>query len=59
MQYLIIINPNTRDANIYINLHGFPETFGTYLAAKSYAEMWELGKYQIVAVCDDSKNYLV
>lgn len=59
MEYLLIIHPGTRDAHIYLDTRGFPEVFGTYSQAKAYAEKYELGRYQVVAVCSDSKNYLV
>jgi hypothetical protein len=37
MEYLIILNPNTRINSIYCNARGFPEIFTTYNAAKDFA----------------------
>ncbi len=59
MEYLIILNPNTRINSIYCNASGFPEIFTTYNAAKDFANKYDIGPFQIVAVCDDKKNYLV
>lgn len=59
MEYLILLNPGTRAAEILTDTRGFPEIFGMYSAAKAYAEKFELAPYQVVAVCDDKRNYLV
>lgn len=59
MEYVIILDYGTLNAHIYLDTRGFPEVFGTYSQAKAYAEKYELGRYQVVAVCSDSKNYLV
>jgi len=59
MEYLLLLNPNTRAAEIYTDSRGFPETFTTYKAAKEYAEKYQLSPFQVVAVCNDDRNYLV
>jgi hypothetical protein len=59
MEYLIILNPNTRINSIYCNAHGVPEIFTTYKAAKNFAKKYLMCVYQIVAVCNDKKYYLV
>jgi hypothetical protein len=59
MEYLLLLNPGTRAAEIYTDSRGFPELFNTYKAAKDYATKYELAPFQVLAVCDDQKNYLV
>ena len=59
MEYLILLHPGTRAAEILTDMRGFPHSFTTYSAAKQYAEKYELEPFQVLAVCDDKKNYLV
>lgn len=59
MEYLILLHPGTRVAEILTDMRGFPHSFTTYKAAKDYAIQYELAPFQVLAVCDDKRNYLV
>lgn len=59
MEYLILTKIDSKDPQIEVDSHGYPEKFNHYKEAKAFAEKWQIERYVIVAVCDDKKNYLV
>lgn len=59
MEYLILRNIKQKNPKVEIDTDGYADKFKTYKEAKEFAERWEVPNYTIVAVCDDTRNYLV
>lgn len=63
MEYIVILDPDSRDAVLLYDSRGFVEKFASYQSAKEGAELYkdagDCRKYEIFALCTDSKNYVV
>ncbi|HRH59454.1 MAG TPA: hypothetical protein PL045_02740 [Chitinophagaceae bacterium] len=63
MEYIVVLDPDTKAHAVIETSHHFLEKFASYQAAKQEAEFWknsgDCKSYSIYALCSDSRNHVV
>jgi len=63
MEFIIVLDPDQKNASIMESSHYFIETFASYEDAKEEAEIWEANgdcdSFGIYARCNDERNHLL
>jgi hypothetical protein len=63
MKFIVVFDPEQKNACMLESSHSFIETFPTYEDAKQEAEIWKANgdckSFGIYVRCSDKRNYLV
>lgn len=63
MEYIVILDPDSRAHSPIENMNGFLETYSSYDSAKIEAEEWkengDCRSYKIYGLCSDERNHII
>jgi hypothetical protein len=63
MEYILILNPNSRCPEIATDSHGFSEKFAEYETAKQSGNEYKLAgdcnDFSVYGLCNDDRNHVI